>query len=144
MDIPKGDLDGTELISTPDETLLYGSQLYPRGTTEQYPNMIDSAGSVLTNTAHEYVECAGKGICDRDAGECSCFPGYEGSACQRASCPGGKEGVCSGHGTCKSIKDAQKNMISFSFVLVFVTALFMFLGALLFTYKDLNGILIPE
>ncbi len=46
--------------------------------------------------------------------------------------------------TCKSIKDAQKNMISFSFVLVFVTALFMFLGALLFTYKDLNGILIPE
>ena len=46
--------------------------------------------------------------------------------------------------TCKSIKDAQKNMISFSFVLLFVTALFMFLGALLFTYKDLNGILIPE
>jgi len=28
--------------------------------------------------------------------------------------------------------------------LVFVTALFMFLGALLFTYKDLNGILIPD
>ena len=46
--------------------------------------------------------------------------------------------------TCKSIKDAQKNMISFSFVLLFVTALFMFLGALLYTYKDLNGILIPE
>ena len=35
-------------------------------------------------------------------------------------------------------------MISFSFVLLFVTALFMFLGALLFTYKDLNGIPIPE
>ena len=45
--------------------------------------------------------------------------------------------------TCKSIDDAQKNMISFSFVLVFVTALFMFLGSLLFTYKNINGITIP-
>ena len=46
--------------------------------------------------------------------------------------------------TCKSIEDAQKNMISFSFVLVLVTALFMFLGSLLFTYKDINGIEIPS
>ena len=46
--------------------------------------------------------------------------------------------------TCKSIKDAQKNMLSFSFVLVFVTALFMFLGSLLFTYKNQNSISIPE
>ena len=43
-----------------------------------------------------------------------------------------------------SIEDAQKNMISFSFVLVLVTALFMFLGSLLFTYKDINGIQIPS
>ena len=34
-------------------------------------------------------------------------------------------------------------MISFSFVLVIVTALFMFLGSLLFTFKDINGISIP-
>ena len=46
--------------------------------------------------------------------------------------------------TCKSIEDAQKNMISFSGVLVLVTALFMFLGSLLFTYKDINGIEIPS
>ena len=46
--------------------------------------------------------------------------------------------------TCKSIEDAQKNMISFSFVLVLVTALFMFLGSLLFTYKNINGIEIPS
>ena len=42
--------------------------------------------------------------------------------------------------TCKSIRDAQKNMISFSIVLVFVTILFMFLGALLYTFKELNNI----
>ena len=45
--------------------------------------------------------------------------------------------------TCKSLKEAQINMISFSFVLVIVTALFMFLGSLLFTFKDINGISIP-
>ena len=46
--------------------------------------------------------------------------------------------------TCKSIEDAQKNMISFSVVLVLVTALFMFLGSLLFTYQDINAIEIPS
>ncbi len=106
VDIPKGDLDGTELISTPDETLLYGSQLYPRGTTEQYPNMIDSAGSVLTNTAHEYVECAGKGYCDRINAVCECVEGYEGSACQRTSCPYNEDtGTCSSHGQCLSARE---------------------------------------
>ena len=46
--------------------------------------------------------------------------------------------------TCKTIKDAQKNMLSFSFVLVIVTVLFMFLGSLLFAFKNQNAILIPE
>ncbi|WP_127018462.1 sodium:solute symporter [Flagellimonas beolgyonensis] len=45
--------------------------------------------------------------------------------------------------TCKSLKDAQKNMVSFSFVLVGVTFLFMLLGALLFIYAKRNGIGIP-
>ena len=38
--------------------------------------------------------------------------------------------------TCKNLKDAQKNMVSFSFVLVGVTFLFMLLGALLFMYAN--------
>ena len=45
--------------------------------------------------------------------------------------------------TCKSLKDAQKNMVSFSFVLVGVTFLFMLLGALLFIYAKREGIGIP-
>lgn len=45
--------------------------------------------------------------------------------------------------TCKSLKDAQKNMVSFSLVLVGVTFLFMLLGALLFIYSGKNGISIP-
>ncbi|MEM8847333.1 MAG: sodium:solute symporter [Bacteroidota bacterium] len=45
--------------------------------------------------------------------------------------------------TCKSLKDAQKNMVSFSFVLVGATFLFMLLGALLYIYAGKNGISIP-
>ena len=45
--------------------------------------------------------------------------------------------------TCKSLKDAQKNMLSFSVVLTFVTFLFMLLGALLFIYAEQNNIAIP-
>lgn len=60
-----------------------------------------SDGSALTNTAHYYTECSNKGLCDRTTATCNCFTGYEGSACNRASCPNS----CSGHGVCKTIRE---------------------------------------
>ncbi len=45
--------------------------------------------------------------------------------------------------TCRNLKDAQKNMVSFSVVLVVVTFVFMLLGALLFIYADKYQIAIP-
>ncbi len=45
--------------------------------------------------------------------------------------------------TCKNLKDAQKNMVSFSVVLVVVTFIFMLLGALLYIYAEKNQIGIP-
>jgi len=45
--------------------------------------------------------------------------------------------------TCKNLKEAQKNMKVFSFVLTFVTGLFLLLGALLFIYADQQGISMP-
>ncbi len=42
--------------------------------------------------------------------------------------------------TCRSLKDAQKNMVVFSVVLVFVNLLFLVLGLLLTQYAQVNGI----
>jgi SSS family transporter len=44
---------------------------------------------------------------------------------------------------CKNIKEAQKNMFSFSIVLVFVNLFFLSLGALLYIYSNQKGIAIP-
>jgi Na+/proline symporter len=46
--------------------------------------------------------------------------------------------------SCRTLKDAQKNMFSFSLVLVFVNFLFMFLGAALFIFTTMKGIGLPE
>lgn len=45
--------------------------------------------------------------------------------------------------SCKNIRDAQKNMFSFSIVSVFVIFMFLFLGAVLYMYCAAKGIEIP-
>ena len=45
--------------------------------------------------------------------------------------------------SCQNLKDAQKNMIVFSLILVVVTGLFMLLGALLYIYAGKEGIALP-
>ena len=45
--------------------------------------------------------------------------------------------------TCKTLRDAQKNMIVFSLILVAVTLVFLILGTLLFTFAEKNDVLIP-
>lgn len=105
MDTPKGDLDASSgKLTSPDVLVINNNDVYPHGTTEQYPSMKDSDQNVQTNTAHWYRECSNKGLCDRGTGVCTCFEGYEGSNCQRASCPTTNGNVCSGHGVCKDIK----------------------------------------
>jgi len=103
VDTPKGDLDASGSVSNADKVVIDNNFVYPYGTTEQFPQMQDTDLQVLPNSAHYYMECSNKGRCDRSTGECQCFDGYDGVACQRASCPG-YPNSCSGHGVCKTIK----------------------------------------
>lgn len=103
VDTPKGDLNHNNVISGPDEIVVENNFAYPYGTTEKFPRMQSSDLADLTDSAHYYMECSNKGTCDRDSGECQCLPGYDGAACQRASCPGYPES-CSGHGVCKTVR----------------------------------------
>jgi len=51
-----------------------------------------SANSV----AHGRTECSMAGMCNRKTGECECFEGYEGKACERSLCPNN----CNNRGRC--------------------------------------------
>ena len=46
--------------------------------------------------------------------------------------------------SCKNIKEAQKNMFTFSGILVFVNLLFLFLGAFLFLYSQARGVTVTS
>lgn len=107
VDSPKGDLDASNTITGPGTTVVVNSDRWKYGTQEMYPEMKTAGGTALPNgNAHEYFECSNKGSCNRETGECECYTGYEGAACQRASCPVNSDGeTCSGHGVCKSAKD---------------------------------------
>lgn len=119
VDTPKGDLNADGSIENSDVIVVDNSFVYPYGTTEQFPSMrrsdlvVDTSKStsmfymhsishICIDTAHGYMECSNKGECDRTTGLCSCYDGYDGVACQRASCPGFPT-TCSGHGVCSSI-----------------------------------------
>ena len=46
--------------------------------------------------------------------------------------------------SCRNLKDAQKNMFTFSSILIVVDLLFLSVGALLYIYSNKYGVIIPE
>lgn len=100
IDTAQGDLNHNGLINDP--TISVTTQWAPTATFEEYFHFSNN------EEAHAYMECSNKGLCDRASGECVCFDGYEGSACQRTICPNS----CSGHGVCRNIVDKSQTLSS--------------------------------
>jgi Na+/proline symporter len=46
--------------------------------------------------------------------------------------------------SCRTLKEAQKNMFTFSFILVVVNLMFLILGAVLFVFAENSGMAIPK
>jgi hypothetical protein len=123
-DTPKGDLNSDGIVSGPgtnngvsacslgsscDATVVEKDQIFGQdGTTEAFPAFKTANGLVIGDSGHALAECSSKGLCDRETGDCQCFPGYEGSACQYNSCPEVDGKTCSGHGTCASALEVSK------------------------------------
>jgi len=61
----------------------------------------------FNNTAHRNAECSNAGTCDHKSGNCVCYPGYEGRACDRTVCPNS----CSGHGTCQNAATFARDQV---------------------------------
>lgn len=74
------------------------------GTWEFWPSY------AINGEAHFSMECSNAGICNRELGECQCFPGYEGFACNRQSCNGGND--CNGHGRCLTVDEQVADSIA--------------------------------
>ena len=72
------------------------TQSNPGGDWESWPATFNTVGG---DEGHFVMECANKGICDRDSGECDCFPGYEGAGCRRQTC----HEQCHEHGVCATV-----------------------------------------
>lgn len=73
----------------------------PEGTWESWPG---DATEKTQDEGHFYMECSNQGMCDRGSGECDCFDGYTGIACESTTCPND----CSGNGRCLSVADMAK------------------------------------
>jgi hypothetical protein len=53
------------------------------GTCPAGPAWVDVPSS--DTTAHAPAECSNRGLCDRITGQCRCYVGFQGDACQRCT-----------------------------------------------------------
>jgi len=104
VDTPTGDLNHDGVIGVSTYVNINGQSEY-----EMFPTNAATGGfAAQTDEAHFYAECSGKGSCDRTLGECVCYAGFTGAACQRSTCPND----CSGQGICRTLREVAAGALS--------------------------------
>lgn len=101
VDTPMGDINSNDAH---DVNLQIFKDRYNSPIVETYPaeyGLARENNTMEWDEAHFYRECSNRGECNRRTGVCSCYPGYEGSGCQRLTC----NNKCSGHGQCVLLAD---------------------------------------
>ena len=78
------------------------------------------------DTAHSLAECSNQGLCNRQTGQCQCFEGYTGVACQQSKylsvtlgllsikCYVVTCGGCNGRGECKTLQEIYEYRQTYS------------------------------
>jgi len=99
VDQPLGDLNHDAAISDAEVNVQWANT----NVNELWQG--DKTDAEANDEAHFYAQCSNRGSCSTSSGECLCFPGYTGSACQRSTCPSD----CSGHGVCRTISEIAAN-----------------------------------
>jgi len=86
VDTPRGDLNHNGLVEVGNAAGTEGYSKVQWSNVQEYELFPTATGiyAAAANEAHFYSECSGRGACNRDTGECACFPGFTGSACQRS------------------------------------------------------------
>lgn len=88
VDIPLGDLNHDGVVSGQGYVsagLTGGYSYHKFPAYESFPTDASLGGfAAQDNEGHFYMECSGKGECDRNTGRCKCYEGYTGAACQRS------------------------------------------------------------
>lgn len=112
VDVPAGDLNHDGTVNPSTYVALSLGEMASTSTMpahEMFPVDAGLGGYAAQNQeAHFYMECSGKGTCDKSSGQCKCFSGYTGAACQRSTCAND----CSGHGLCRTLREVAAGALS--------------------------------
>ena len=90
-----------EKLGDGDDTSRYGTRSVDC-TLTNCPRGLGFSGLPVSETkAHFDVECSNAGLCESQTGNCECFDGFTGIACERQTC----FSDCSGHGQCVTMSN---------------------------------------
>jgi len=89
-----------EKLGDGDDTDKFGTRSIDCTLTNCPRGLGFSGMPVSATRAHFETECSNAGLCESQVGQCECFDGFTGIACERLACVD----ECNGHGQCLTMR----------------------------------------